>query len=78
MSHITHTKEYPLDNRKVVIFDDVMNKQSAIQKNIFCHYTDGKQQNINPIYLSQSYDCPSKIRHNTNHLALYPPSTKSY
>lgn len=77
--NILDTKEYPLDSRKVVIFDDVINEPTHVQKKIANHYTDGRQHNISPIYISQSYyDVPSKVRHNCSHLILFPPTTKRH
>ena len=75
---IKNTNEYQNDNRKIVIFDDMMNASPKIQEKIANHFTDGRHHKISPIYLSQSYyDVPQKIRLNCSHMILYPPSTKN-
>lgn len=76
--YIKDTNEYPSDtNRKVVIFDDLMNANDKIQKKIANHFTDGRHHNISPIYLSQSYfDIPKKIRTNCTNMVLYNPTTE--
>lgn len=50
--NIMDTKKFALDNRKVVLFDDVVDKPDAVQKKIANYYTDGRQQNIIRIYIS--------------------------
>ena len=76
---IMETTEYPDDNRKIVIFDDLVNATESIQKKIANHYTDGRHHGIRPVYLSQSYyDVPSKLRINCSHMILYPPVTKNH
>ena len=75
---IKNTNEYQNDNRKIVIFDDMMNASPKIQEKIANHFTDGRHHKISPIYLSQSYfNVPQKIRLNCSHMILYPPSTKN-
>ena len=60
---IMDTSEYPSNNRKVVVFDDLVNAPDRIQSKIANHWTDGRHHGISPIYLSQSYyDVPQKIR----------------
>ena len=75
---IKDTNEYPSDtNRKIVIFDDLMNANDKIQKKIANHFTDGRHHMISPIYLSQSYfDIPKKIRTNCTNMVLYNPTTE--
>ena len=74
---IMDTSEYPSNNRKVVVFDDLVNAPDRIQSKIANHWTDGRHHGISPIYLSQSYyDVPQKIRLNCSHMILYPPATK--
>ena len=74
---ILDTTEYPSNNRKVVVFDDLVNAPDRIQSKIANHWTDGRHHGISPIYLSQSYyDVPQKIRLNCSHMILYPPATK--
>lgn len=65
---IMDTKEYPLNSRKVeVLYVVIINEPGAVQKKTCTtnHYTDGRQHNIIPIYISQSYhDVLSKMRQN--------------
>ena len=76
---ILDTTEYSNDNRKVVIFDDLMNAPEAVQNKIASHFTDGRHHKISPIYLSQSYyDVPKKLRLNCSHMILYPPKDKNH
>ena len=73
---IMDTSEYSINNRKVVVFDDLVNAPEKIQNKIANHYTDGRHHNISPIYLSHSYyDTPKKLRLNCSHMLLYPPIT---
>ena len=74
---ILDTSEYPSNNRKVVVFDDLVNAPDRIQSKIANHWTDGRHHGISPIYLSQSYyDVPQKIRLNCSHMILLSPSDK--
>ena len=76
---IKNTNEYFPDNRKIVVFDDVINAPEKIQKKIANHWTDGRHHGISPIYLSQSYyDTPKKLRLNCSNMILYPPTTKNH
>ena len=60
---ILDTNEYQNDNRKIVIFDDLVNAPEKIQSKIANHFTDGRHHNISPIYLTQSYyNTPQKLR----------------
>ena len=52
---IKNTNEYFSNNRKIVLFDDVINASEKIQNKIANHWTDGRHHSISPIYLSQSY-----------------------
>ena len=73
---IPNTNEYPINYRKVVVFDDLDNANDKIQNKIANHFTDGRHHKISPIYLSQSYyDVPQKLRQNCSHMILHPPST---
>ena len=73
---IKNTNEYPSENRKSVVFDDVINASEKIQNKIADHWTDGRHHSISPIYLSQSYyDTPKKLRLNCSNMILYPPTT---
>ena len=76
---IKDTSEYPEGNRKIVVFDDLINAGEKLQNKIANHFTDGRQHQISPIYLSQSYyDVPQKLRQNCSHMILYPPTTKNH
>ena len=76
---IKNTTEYSSDNRKIVVFDDVINAPEKIQKKIANHWTDGRHHGISPIYLSQSYyDTPKKLRLNCSNMILYPPTTQNH
>ena len=76
---IPNTNEYPINNRKVVVFDDLVNANDKIQNKIANHFTDGRHHKISPIYLTQSYyDVPQKLRQNCSHMILYPSSTKNH
>ena len=76
---IRNTNEYPSNDRKVVVFDDLVNAPEKMQNKIANHYTDGRHHGISPIYSSQSYyDVPQKLRHNCSNMILYPPSTKNH
>ena len=73
---VKNTTDYPSENRKIVIFDDLVNAPEKIQKKIANHFTDGRHHGISPVYLTQSYyDTPQKIRLNSSHMILYPPQT---
>ena len=66
---IKNTNEYQSENRKIVVFDDVINAPEKIQKIIANHWTDGRHHGISPIYLSQSYyDTPKKLRLNCSNI----------
>ena len=76
---VKNTTDYPSENRKIVIFDDLVNAPEKIQKKIADHWTDGRHHGISPIYLSQSYyDTPQKIRLNCTNMILYPPQTENH
>ena len=76
---IKNTNEYQSGNRKIVVFDDVINAPKKIQNKIANHWTDGRHHGISPIYLSQSYyDTPKKLRLNCSNMILYPPTTKNH
>ena len=77
---ISNTNEYPINNRKVVVFDDLVNANDKIQNKIANHFTDGLENHkFSPIYLTQSYyNVPQKLRQNCSHMILYPPATKNH
>ena len=73
-----NTSEYPKNNRKIVIFDDLIN-YSKEQDKIANHFSDGRHQNISTCYLSQSYhDLDPKIRNNCSHMILFQPHSKTH
>ena len=76
---IMDTTSYPQHNRKIVIFDDLVNAPPCIQSKIANHFTDGRHHQISPIYLTQSYyDTPQKLRLNCSHMILYTPATNNH
>ena len=76
---IKNTTDYSSNDRKVVVFDDLMNAPQAVQNKIANHFTDGRHHKISPIYLSQSYyDVPKKLRLNCSRMILYPPKDKNH
>ena len=76
---IKNTNEYFSNNRKIVVFDDVINAPEKFKNKIANHWTDGRHHSISPIYLSQSYyDVPKKLRLNCSNMILYPPTTKNH
>ena len=76
---IKDTSEHPGNNRKVVIFDDLVNALERVQTKIANHFTDGRHHKVSPIYLTQSYyDVKQKLRQNCSHMILYPPTTKNH
>ena len=67
--NILDISEYPINDRKVVVFDDLVNARDKIQNKIADYFTDGKHHKISPIYLSESYyNTPKKIRLNCSHM----------
>lgn len=78
ISHQWHLR-HPLGDRKLVIFDYIINEPAGAQAKIANHFTDGRQHNFSPVYISQSYnDVPSKIRQNFSHFPLDSPTTKRH
>ena len=76
---ILNKNEYPISNRKVIVFDDLVNANAKIQNKIANHFIDGRHHYISPIYLTQSYyDVPQKLRQNCSHVILYLPATKNH
>ena len=75
---IIDTREYP-KGRKIVIFDDLINAPEKVQSKIANHFTEGRNQQISPIYLTQSYyKTPQEVRLNCTHMILYTPPTKNH
>ena len=76
---IMDTEEYTEGNRKIVIFDDLVNAPEKVQSKIANHFTDGRHHQISPIYLTQSYfHTPMKLRLNCSHMIFYTPPTKKH
>ena len=51
---IMERSEHPVGNRKIVVFDDIVNASDKIQSKVANYFTDGRHDII-LIYLSQSY-----------------------
>ena len=61
LDEIRNSNEYPSGNRKIVVFDDLVNAPEKIPNKIANHCTDGRHHGISPIYFSKSYyDVPQK------------------
>lgn len=76
---IMDASEYPEGNRKIVVFDVLVNAPDKTQSKIANYFTDGRHHNISLIYLGQSYyDVPKKLSLNCSHMILYPPVTKKH
>ena len=72
------TSEHPINNRKMVVFEDLINAPDKIQSEIANRYTAGRRHKISPIYLNQSYyDVPQKLRLNCSHMLLYLQQLKN-
>ena len=64
---------YNVDDRKVVLFDDLL-KEKIIQPIISEHYTAGRHSKISPIYLAQAYhDIPQAIGLNSSIMTSFEP-----
>ena len=75
---IMDTHAYPGGNRKIVIFDDLINAPEKVQSMIANYFTDGRHQGNSPIYLTQSYyDTPKKLRMNCTHMVLFTPPSNN-
>ena len=48
---ILDTNEYPNNNRKIVIFDDLVNAPEKTQSKIANHFTNGRHHGISPVYI---------------------------
>lgn len=76
-NEIINTTDYPKNNRKIVIFDNMINYNKQ-QDKIANHFIDDRHQNISTCYLSQSYDLDPKIRNNCSHMILFQPHSKTH
>ena len=78
-NEIIEPTKYQKDNRKIVIFDDLVNEGKNTQDLIAKYFLNGRHLKISPVYLSQSYyDIPNKIRQNASNLILFEPSTRNH
>ena len=63
-------EELPVDNQKIVIFDDLVCEKN--QNDIINYFINGRHKNCCVIYLSQTfYKVPKDIRVNCNHLCIF-------
>ena len=71
-------EELPVDNQKIVIFDDLVCENN--QNDIVNYFINGRHKNCCVIYLSQTfYKVPKDIRVNCSHLCIFrldPKETK--
>jgi hypothetical protein len=73
---IPYPEDLPKDKRHLVIFDDIvtLRNQSAVES----YFVFGRHNNVNVIYLSQSFfDLPRIIRLNSNFLILFKLSQRN-
>src|SRR5277367_2886094 len=76
MDEIPHPDDLPKDKKHLVVFDDIITlpNQSAVES----YFVFGRHNNINVIYLSQSYfDLNRIIRLNSNFLILFKLSQRN-
>ena len=67
--------ELPINNQKLVIFDDYMCEKN--QDRLIEYFIRGRNKNCSVIYLSQSfYKTPKDIRLNCSHFCLFDAQTK--
>ena len=63
-------EELPVDNQKIVIFDDLVCEKN--QNDIINYFINGRHKNRCVIYLSQNfYKVPKDIRVNCSHLCIF-------
>jgi energy-coupling factor transporter ATP-binding protein EcfA2 len=76
MDEIPYANELPKDKKHLVIFDDIITlpNQSAVES----YFVFGRHNNVNVMYLSQSYfDLSRLIRLNSNFLILFRLSQRN-
>ena len=67
---ITPLEDLPLENQKIVIFDDLVCESN--QKSIINYFTHGRHRNCGVIYLAQSFfKVPKEIRDNCTHFCVF-------
>ena len=63
-------EELPLDNQKIVVFDDVVCEKN--QNDIINYFINGRHKNCCVIYLTQTfYKVPKNIRDNCSHFCIF-------
>ena len=63
-------EELPVDNQKIVVFDDLLCDKN--QNSIINYFINGRHKNCCVIYLSQTfYKVPKDIRVNCSHLCIF-------
>ena len=63
-------EELPVDNKKIVVFDDLVCESS--QNSIIIDFINGRHRNCCVIYLTQTfYKVPKKIRDNCSHFCIF-------
>ena len=63
-------EELPVDNQKIVVFDDLVCEKN--QNDIINYFINGRHKNCCVIYLSQTfYKVPKDIRVNCSHLCIF-------
>ena len=68
-------EELPVDNQKIVIFDDLVCEKN--QNDIINYFINGRHKNCCVIYLSQTfYKVPKDIRINCSHLCIFRSDPK--
>ena len=70
LSRLIPLEELPMDNQKIVIFDDLVCEKK--QNDIINYFINGRHKNCCVIYLSQTfYKVPKDIRVNCSHLCVF-------
>ena len=63
-------EELPVDNQKIVVFDDLVREKN--QNDIINYFINGRHKNCCVIYLTQSfYKVPKNIRDNCSHFCIF-------
>ena len=63
-------EELPVDNQKIVVFDDLVCEKN--QNDIINYFINGRHKNCCVIYLSQTfYKVPKNIRDNCSHFCIF-------
>ncbi len=76
LNEISHPDDFPKGKRHLICFDDCINLVNQTTMEMF--WTKGRHNNINCIYLSQSYfDLSRMIRLNSNYIILFKLSQRN-